>query len=409
MPFIYALYLLSGVLKAMFIFYGIRFPVDLTLLTAFILIIHIGLSFFLYGIKVQFKKNIIYSLILLTLFFLWILISLSYGNSPSYGYKKSLLFITNILAFAYPFLISEFKLSGFLKYLSVLTVILFLWFFYVYFILTAQLRGSEIYLKIMGLYLTMGILGGLIFLVFATSEKRIFSNWFLDTVIMILLFVFVVISGARGPILFMILSLFLYFIYRIIRIKLKTKINVNKLFKITFIGLPVLLGFIVIIFNKFYNKIILLAERSLFRMSLIFNKIDNVSEMGSSVDIRMKQYKFALNSIFSDVIHFFFGYGFGSFGIMYSHADVRLYPHNIFLEIWFETGIIGLLLFLSFLALVFFKQLSKRIYVSGFVILYMILNMMKSSSIVDIRIFFAFFALMIINSNIRKDIVNNEN
>ena len=39
MPFIYALYLLSGVLKAMFIFYGIRFPVDLTLLTAFILML----------------------------------------------------------------------------------------------------------------------------------------------------------------------------------------------------------------------------------------------------------------------------------------------------------------------------------------------------------------------------------
>jgi len=41
-----------------------------------------------------------------------------------------------------------------------------------------------------------------------------------------------------------------------------------------------------------------------------------------------------------------FGYGFGSFGLLYTGEDVRFYPHNIILEVFVELGIIGMFMFI---------------------------------------------------------------
>lgn len=43
----------------------------------------------------------------------------------------------------------------------------------------------------------------------------------------------------------------------------------------------------------------------------------------------------------------FFGHGIGSFGLLYSGQDIRYYPHNIILEIGVEAGIIGVALFVG--------------------------------------------------------------
>jgi O-antigen ligase len=46
------------------------------------------------------------------------------------------------------------------------------------------------------------------------------------------------------------------------------------------------------------------------------------------------------------------GHGTGSFGPLIGLGDTRIYPHNIFLEIWVENGLFGLALFVAFLLVV---------------------------------------------------------
>jgi O-antigen ligase len=46
------------------------------------------------------------------------------------------------------------------------------------------------------------------------------------------------------------------------------------------------------------------------------------------------------------------GYGTGAFGPLIGLGDTRIYPHNIFLELWVENGILGLAIFVVFLAMV---------------------------------------------------------
>lgn len=62
--------------------------------------------------------------------------------------------------------------------------------------------------------------------------------------------------------------------------------------------------------------------------------------------------------IFGNTQHnLYLGNGIGTFGLMYLNEDIIAYPHNIFLEIFFEFGMIGLLLFMAILY-VFFKHFA---------------------------------------------------
>ncbi|OEU70794.1 MAG: hypothetical protein BA863_01370 [Desulfovibrio sp. S3730MH75] len=46
-------------------------------------------------------------------------------------------------------------------------------------------------------------------------------------------------------------------------------------------------------------------------------------------------------SLTTDIGTFLFGAGTGNFGFFYSHADQRMYPHNIIAEILYENGMVG--------------------------------------------------------------------
>jgi len=398
---LYLIYLLSGILKAVFIFYGFRLPLDITLFSGFLLLFYIGYDFFINGVKLKIQTNNISALLILLFFFAWTVISLFYGASTGYGYRKIFLFLTNIIAFLFPLLIKRFDLLKFIKYFSVSIIFSFAWFYYVYFVLIGKLKNTEIFYQLMGLSLTLAVYGGLLLLVLITSRNRIFINVFVNIVMIILLAGFLALSGARGPIFFVIISLSLFCLLRLHKIKISKKVKINKILKIILI-LPVLiLPFIFGIF-KYYDKILTLLNRSLYRILLIINGVGNDGDMGNSVNVRIDQMEFAVKSVFENLQNFLVGYGFGSFGIMYSGEDGRLYPHNIMLEIWFELGFIGFFIFSAFLISVFFSDIKQERIISGSVMLYIFLNMMKSSSIVDIRVFFAFFALFIIKENLKK-------
>jgi len=397
---LYLIYLFSGILKAVLIFYDYKLPIDITLFTGFLLLLYIVYNSFVNGVKLKIQTNIATASLILFLFFIWMLISLIYGASTNYGYFKAVLFLTNIIAFLFPLLINKFDLLRFLRLFSVFIILSFVWFYYVYFILIKNLKGTELYYQVAGLSLTLAIYGGIILLVLITSRKRIFDKTFYNISAISLTVFFLILSGARGPIFFVIISLFLFYMSKIPRISISRKININRILKYVLFILPFFLSVIFVGIYKYYDKISVLLERSIYRISLIVNGIESGKDMGDSVNVRINQIEFAVKSIFDNFKNFLIGYGFGSFGIMYSGEDGRLYPHNILLEIWFELGFLGLFIFSAFLIYIFFGKIKQRTYISGLVLLYIFLNMLKSNSIVDIRVFFAFFALFIINFNI---------
>jgi O-antigen ligase len=111
----------------------------------------------------------------------------------------------------------------------------------------------------------------------------------------------------------------------------------------------------------------------------------------------------AIKSIYENPL---LGIGFGSFGLYYANTDERNYPHNMFLEILCETGLIGFLLLLflvfNYLSVILFKFMLKgtaqhKVYI-GFPLasLSLLMQSMKASSICDLRFTFSFIGLIII-------------
>jgi O-antigen ligase len=73
-------------------------------------------------------------------------------------------------------------------------------------------------------------------------------------------------------------------------------------------------------------------------------------QIDEAVNERFTYYQSALQIFFQ---HPFIGVGFGGWPISHGLEDVSLHPHNIFLEILSETGLIGMALFLLMLVTVF--------------------------------------------------------
>ncbi len=92
------------------------------------------------------------------------------------------------------------------------------------------------------------------------------------------------------------------------------------------------------------------------------------------------------------------GQGIGSFPIYYSHNDIPDYPHNIFLELGAELGIVGLAIFVMMLvnALrhVHFSTISLFHLTVLAIFFYLFLNANVSGDLNDNRMLFTFLALL---------------
>jgi O-antigen ligase len=130
------------------------------------------------------------------------------------------------------------------------------------------------------------------------------------------------------------------------------------------------------------------------RLEILFTEENG----GSSANARLVRYSEAYK-MFQDSP--FFGKGIGSFPVSFSSIDARDYPHNIFLELLSELGLLGLILFLFLLTVSIGRliKVSKRDSINkmylgllaGF--LFSFLNALVSGDINDNRILFTFIAI----------------
>lgn len=396
------LFLLSGMFKNLFFsIYGNNIKIPLTIIFGILLILMIYIKdiYNLKRLKEEYK-----SFIFLLLFFVWSLFSISYSSSENYVWYKLLGLGTNFLAFFGVLIMKEISLKRFTIYFSYFTYFFSLIFFMINpnsisknFIFHDYF--NEIYIQ--GWYLVLGqFLIVNMLLIFSFSEKKkIIYNLLISLNIICLL-------GGRFPIVLALLVFFVISIY-LIQKKYLTKKLLMQFFKT--LTIIILINSVLNLSSKTYRSLLL---RSIYRFEVLsssFNDLnflndqenyqESLNQENNSFNKRLEYLLFSKTKIFENKSSLILGYGLGSFSNEYDQTDRRLYPHNIIVEIVFELGLIGLLLALAFL-------ISNSSSYKGFftnlallAALTLLINSMKSSSIVDLRLLFALLAISIFHFN----------
>lgn len=372
-------FLQSGIVKVLLTYFNIPTFVDLTILSAFLLLIVIIINLHKNNYKIELNKNQIISVFIMFLILISIIFSLFYTSSENYAYTKTLHFFTILISFIYPIVIKKFSIKKFFTFFILSTLIISIIYTPLFFKAYAILYTVNVNAKaemIYGSYLMVGYIIGISIIL------NVFSNLYntkIKLLITIILFGILFITGARGPIVFLLLTFMLYSINIVL---IKRRINLKKII-LTF-------SIILIVLIPISSKINLdeIFERSINRLISLTENSDN------SANDRIERFLFVLEKV--NHTNLIVGHGFGSFGIEFDKIDERSYPHNIFLEFLFELGLIGLILYLLLLYMITKKLINTKDFLLFSSFIFLLLNSMKSLSITDSRIMFTFFAIILI-------------
>lgn len=204
-----------------------------------------------------------------------------------------------------------------------------------------------------------------------------------------LLSVTLFLTGSRGPLIALIVSM-LFFIPLSFRYSFKRmEISYNR-------------GLIALFFIAAISVSALIPVANAGTFDVMFNRLDVLFEEdggGASAVGRTTRYDTALNMFLDSPL---IGQGVGSFGHFYNGVDGKDYAHNIFLEFLSETGLLGFLLFFVFISYTFFVFLIYRRkhkineYQLAIVVVsvYLLINANVSGDINTNKILFSALALM---------------
>lgn len=322
--------------------------------------------------KVQFYSPLIYYFFLMIVFVVWVFISTTYTMEAANYKFKLLQTFSSILLIPLLLFVSPAEIKRFFIYLQVyclVATITFLCFFFIYessqfiahdidwlILLRIPLPLSELYL-VSSLYLVMTARFNLAIPILITS---IFSMLYM---------------GTRGSLLFLLLCISLH--YLILAFNKKSIISFNLMSLKQNIGLAAIFLSIPLIVFVF--------EPNHYFLTNNFNRyiiaISNFSE-DTSIQNRLTAYLFAIDLIDQRP---FLGHGLSSFKVLANEVIKLSHPHNVFLEILFETGVVGLIPFIVAILVLGYYQIK---YVpSALMALALYLTISKSSSFSELRIF----------------------
>ncbi|XZC80680.1 O-antigen ligase family protein [Tenacibaculum sp. ZS6-P6] len=228
---------------------------------------------------------------------------------------------------------------------------------------------------------------GYLFLILFFQSK--FKN-IIKIPIMILCVLLMLSSGSKGPISFLLLL--------IILVGIKNRKIIFSFFVI----------FIIALFNANY----LLGKIDDYPIiKRVFGIGDSASYTGgSSTSARLKLLNDAIESIFANP----FGYGLGNYSVYSDFKKINGlsgYPHNLFVEIWLEHGILILLLFVIIFikclrivksVLIGKKRGADNRQLAAAIWFFYLLNSMVSGDFNDNRLLLVFTLLLILSNKIYK-------
>ncbi len=280
-------------------------------------------------------------LVIFLIFISIVIISVLYTNSPKYGMEKLLkvllfngfLFIGGIVIFQTlsksALFINSLQYSILLLSVINTTLIIknivageFVEMFVARFTLTG---GNPI-----GMARTMGL--GIIYWLIAIEYSKSFSYkiWCVFAILPISLSL--IATNTRGPVLMLLFIILIYIVFFWGR-KIKEKFIIFGVV----ISITIILLFLIP--SNFLNRYAYFFEQN------VFNTTTSVSQASSSA-MRLIYYNRVFEYFKDYPFSLIFGTGIGNFSNLFDCYHKVSYPHNIFLEVLFEQGLIGFVFFL---------------------------------------------------------------
>jgi len=371
--------LLSGAMIAVGRFYDQRleiFGINITVVLSFLFVItFISVFFLIKSINISLNKLLLYlffSLLFISNLTLWI-----FFDFTDYGIEKFINFILIPLPIA--LVISEkFNISDRNNMINVLLGISF--FLFVVTLLNISTLSSSRSGVLGGgpIVLSRWLCFGAVITMFHPKINR-FKIFFV-----LLFLVSALFTGSRGPVLSFLVVMFLYAFF-----------NFRKIFLKSIVALSLLL-FIGLITGAFEH---LSQYKTVSRIFM------NIQEGGLK---KSTGRSLLFESSVKEILDYPFGVGSGNFveytgNSQYFKNKNLYYPHNLFLEIASEFGVITLFLFLLYLFhsiyLSFKINLTSKL-ITGNMLFYtfafLFLNSMISGDLSDARLLFVFIPLMLV-------------
>ena len=244
--------------------------------------------------KFKFSKSTFSYLLALVLIFVLMCFSLFYTSSDKYSLNKSLSFVLVIFCFLYAIHVKKFNPNVFLKSIYFVVIPLSLWFIYYrqffWSIANSKTRTYEDgFHAALGSYLGLGYILSLG--VFVLLAKR--KGYMLVFVLFLILAL-----GARGPLMFCLITMFFLNFKIILSNIVSYKIKVNKLI----IFISIMMSSLVIFIYKFEFIKDRIYKYGFDRFVSLFSS----GREDLSANVRLEVVSFAMNSIFTNPITFFF-------------------------------------------------------------------------------------------------------
>jgi len=300
-----------------------------------------------------------------------------YSASDSYGYKKTLYFLLSLLAFVYPIFIRKFNIDFFAKITAIFAIPASIWFIiykYLYLSGYEESIGIEFY-DILSAYAGLSVCLAFL-IIYSVDNKKI------RLVVAMLLLVLAL--GARGVLIFVLLIIIVWKRDAIIRSVYAIGSRFSYRIKVINLLLTGALISVIILYRELIYKGF---KFGVLRFISLFN-----FEQDNSSNERIEFYGFTVTKIFESFISFFAGYGIGSFGVLFS-GEERVIPHNIYLEAWFELGVIGFILIVCITILpLLLKHKNQIIKMTA---IFFLLDSMKSGAFDEMRFMFGIYGLLI--------------
>ena len=381
-----ALLLTSGVLKALLMVLIPWFP-DVTLISIVLLLLCMVVQKDRYAdLSLTFISFL--GVGFFAFFAATVLISATYSPSDVY-LNKVIKFAVVLFTFLVVLPLGKIELEKVCKSFVVLSLIAALMFIYVFPKFRLGLLGEEGEI-LKAAYLSLGDACAVaVIMLLSILKPRLFVS-----LILTLLFIFtLVLSGARAPLLFLALLLFALLFIKCIKFLSESRnFSVSTVFTLTLaVTVITFLLTFKVDWSQIHNSDIFRAiEISFERLQLLFQ-----SDKGSSVNVRIQHIETAVRLIDHNPI---WGVGLGAFGVEGYGVDAFIYPHNMFLEVWVENGLLSLVSLIFIIVLVYLKLAYEEFNFGVVLILtYCLLNSMKSSSYVDNRVLFFWLAFTLFN------------
>jgi len=302
-----------------------------------------SLFFFLLRRGYLFEFKIHPSMLPLFLFTALLIFSITYTPSFKYGSAKAFSFLLfNWALFIFPVLLIRTERSA-IRIITILAALAFsVTTFTVVSLVRALFSGSIIYsyrasflgINPISFANWVGAVAIILITYLANIEKRALRKMTIATIGLLILTLFA--ANSRGPMTSFLLS---FVLYGVVRFRHTSK---RRLLQLT----ALLLLFVIV-------ALMVLPEQMTSRYTdLLTQEEGSKNYTFFTINTRLFAWKAALEMGTANLFTFLFGVGTGGFSQTIYRQDIRWYPHNIFLEVFCELGLVGLLLLIWFLGVI---------------------------------------------------------